>query len=109
MSHVINLLLCQNPFHPPRHHFQPPLSFHIIRKIACFSFVIICRGTIQGILVRDFDYRKQEMMDIVAPWVRSGKIKFEETIMHGFDVLPSALASLFEGKNIGKLIVKAKD
>ncbi|MBX9568261.1 MAG: NADP-dependent oxidoreductase [Candidatus Obscuribacterales bacterium] len=64
------------------------------------------RATIQGILARDYTYRMDEMLAIVSPWVKNKEIVFEETIVEGFDKLPEALNSLFEGKNLGKLLVK---
>ena len=47
------------------------------------------------------------MTRIVAPWVRSGEIVFEETVIDGFEQLPAALNSLFTGEHRGKLLVKA--
>jgi NADPH-dependent curcumin reductase CurA len=64
------------------------------------------RATIQGILARDYNHRMDEMTRIVAPWVRDKEIVFEETIVDGFEKLPEALNSLFEGKNLGKLLVR---
>ena len=64
------------------------------------------RATIQGILARDFAHRMDEMLAIVAPWVKSGEIVFQETYVDGFEQLPEALNSLFEGKNLGKLLVR---
>lgn len=64
------------------------------------------RATIQGVLARDYNHRMDEMLEIVAPWVKNGEMIFEETIVEGFEKLPEALNSLFEGKNLGKLIVK---
>jgi len=64
------------------------------------------RATIQGILARDFAHRMDEMLQTVAPWVKNGEIVYQETYMDGFDVLPNALNSLFEGKNLGKLLVR---
>lgn len=64
------------------------------------------RATIQGILARDFTHRMDEMLSIVSPWVKNKEIVFEETIVEGFEKLPEALNSLFEGKNLGKLLVK---
>jgi NADPH-dependent curcumin reductase CurA len=64
------------------------------------------RATIQGILARDYTQRMDEMTRIVAPWVRDKEIVFEETIVDGFEKLPEALNSLFEGKNVGKLLVR---
>lgn len=46
------------------------------------------------------------MTRIVGPWVRNKEIVFEETIVDGFEQLPDALNSLFEGKNLGKLLVR---
>lgn len=64
------------------------------------------RATVQGILARDYTQRMDEMTRIVAPWVRSNEIVFEETIVDGFEMLPECLNSLFEGKNLGKLLVR---
>jgi hypothetical protein len=64
------------------------------------------RATIQGILARDFINRMDEMVATVAPWVRSGELTFHETYVDGFDELPAALNSLFDGRNLGKLLVR---
>lgn len=58
------------------------------------------------VLARDYTNRVDEMFNIVGPWVRNKEIVFEETIIEGFEKLPDALNSLFEGKNLGKLIVR---
>lgn len=65
------------------------------------------RATIQGMLARDYVHRMDEMVRIVAPWVRAGEIVFEETLIDGFEQLPAALNSLFTGEHRGKLLVKA--
>lgn len=64
------------------------------------------RATIQGILARDFTHRMDEMTAIVGPWVKNREIVFEETIIDGFENLPDALNSLFEGRYRGKVMVK---
>ena len=64
------------------------------------------RATMQGILVRDYNHRMDEMLAIVTPWVTKREIVFAETIIDSFDQLPNALNSLFEGKNLGKLLVR---
>jgi NADPH-dependent curcumin reductase CurA len=64
------------------------------------------RATIQGMLARDYIHRMDEMIRVVAPWVQSGEIIFEETIVDGFEQLPTALNSLFTGEHRGKLLVK---
>lgn len=64
------------------------------------------RATIQGMLARDYVHRMDEMFNIVAPLVKAGKIKFEETVVHGFEQLPATLNSLFTGDHRGKLLVE---
>jgi NADPH-dependent curcumin reductase CurA len=63
------------------------------------------RATIQGILARDYTHRMEEMRVVTGPWVKNGEIVFDETIVEGFENLPGALGSLFEGRNVGKLLV----
>jgi NADPH-dependent curcumin reductase CurA len=64
------------------------------------------RATIQGILARDYTARMGEMLEVVAPWVKRGEIVSPETFVDGFEQLPAALNSLFEGQNLGKLLVR---
>ncbi|WP_066966633.1 NADP-dependent oxidoreductase [Microbulbifer sp. Q7] len=66
------------------------------------------RAQIQGILARDFNHRMDEMLAVVAPWVSKGEIQFRETVVEGFEQLPTALNGLFHGHNTGKMIVKIK-
>ena len=64
------------------------------------------RASITGILARDFSHRMNELHQIVTPWIQDGSLVFQETIVEGFEKLPEALNMLFEGKNVGKLLVK---
>jgi NADPH-dependent curcumin reductase CurA len=64
------------------------------------------RATIQGMLARDYVHRMDEMLSIVGPMLKAGKIIFEESLILGFNQLPTALNSLFTGDHRGKLLVK---
>ncbi len=68
--------------------------------------LIYQRATIQGILARDYTHRMQEMLKPVQHLLKTGKLKYRETIVEGFEQLPNALNQLFTGQNVGKLIVK---
>ncbi|HQX44680.1 MAG TPA: NADP-dependent oxidoreductase [Saprospiraceae bacterium] len=61
----------------------------------------------QGFIVGNFQSEFPEGLQQLATWVKEGKLKFTETIEHGFDKLPQALIGLFKGANIGKMIVEA--
>ena len=60
----------------------------------------------QGFIISNYQSKFGEGSKQLAMWVKEGKIKYKETIVKGFDKLPAALLGLFEGDNIGKMIVE---
>ncbi|SHI40569.1 NADP-dependent oxidoreductase [Aquimarina spongiae] len=69
--------------------------------------ILYKRATIQGVLARDYNDRMDEMLSEMTPWTKNGSLKYQETIIDGFENLPIALNMLFHGKNKGKLMVKS--
>jgi NADPH-dependent curcumin reductase CurA len=65
------------------------------------------RCRMQGILARDYTHRMDELLHRLAPWVADGSLKFEQTIVQGFDKLPQTLGELFDGIHQGKVLVRA--
>jgi NADPH:quinone reductase len=61
----------------------------------------------EGFIVSNFQSDFPEGQKQLAKWLKEGKLKFSETIEHGFEKLPEALLGLFEGENTGKMIVEA--
>ena len=64
------------------------------------------RARIQGFLVMDHFDRYDAFMREVAPWVRSGELRYREDIVDGLDAAPQAFIGMLEGKNFGKLLVR---
>ena len=60
----------------------------------------------QGFINSNYQSQFSEGTKQLAMWVQQGKLKYKETIVKGFDKLPAALLGLFEGDNIGKMIVE---
>jgi len=60
----------------------------------------------QGFIVSDYVARFPEGFKALVNWVVDGQLKYTQTTYHGFDQLPEAFIALFEGKNLGKLIVE---
>ena len=60
----------------------------------------------QGFIISNYQSQFSEGSKQLATWVKEGKLKYKETIVKGFDKLPLALLGLFEGENIGKMIVE---
>jgi len=64
------------------------------------------RLTMKGMIVSDWmDHRKQ-FDDEVGGYFRTGKLKNKETVVEGIEHSIGAFIGLFDGKNIGKMVVK---
>lgn len=61
----------------------------------------------QGFIISNYQDQFPEGIKALAQWIKEGKLKFTETIEHGFENLPKALLGLFKGENTGKMIVEA--
>ena len=60
----------------------------------------------QGFTVRDFVKDFGPAQKQLAEWMKEGKLEYMETIVEGFENIPKSFIELFDGKNIGKMIVK---
>ena len=60
----------------------------------------------QGFIISNYQSQFEEGFSHLSLWLKEGKLKYKETIVKGFDKLPAALLGLFEGDNIGKMIVE---
>lgn len=60
----------------------------------------------QGFLVRDHIKDYESAIGQLAEWLKEGKLKYDETVINGFENTPKAFIQLFEGKNLGKMLVK---
>ena len=63
--------------------------------------------TVQGFIVSRWKSRYPEAIKQMAQWIQEGKIKYDETIIEGFEKMPEAFVGLLTGTNLGKMIVKA--
>jgi len=70
--------------------------------------ILLTRSALmQGFIINNFQKDFPEGIAHLSKWVNEGKLKFKETIVEGFDQLPTAFLGLFKGENQGKMIVKA--
>ena len=79
---------------------REPAQFRYIMQI------IALRLTMKGLLYGDFMPRLGEFYREMGPWVASGKIKAQETVVDGLEEMPSAFLGLFSGANTGKMLVR---
>ena len=67
------------------------------------------RIQMQGFIVLDYLDRAEEAMSDLADWVMAGKIAWREDVQEGFDNIPATLQRLFDGRNVGKQMLKLAD
>ena len=78
----------------------------ISEGVTTLANMIYQRVTMQGFLVYDYEDQREQFLDDMRDWIRSGRMKYEETIYVGIDKAAEALIGLFTGANIGKMLVK---
>lgn len=61
---------------------------------------------IEGFTFSGFAPRHREARQRMARWIDDGRVQYRETIVEGFENVPEAFLGLFEGENIGKMLVK---
>lgn len=71
-----------------------------------FDLILTKRLHVQGFIVLDFLPRFAEGIAQLAQWYGEGRIRHRDTIVEGFEQAPAALNMLFDGRNLGKLIVR---
>ena len=68
--------------------------------------LVIRRCTMQGFILIDFFHRASEAVADLAAWIASDELKHAEDIQEGIENTPRTFLRLFEGKNMGKQLLK---
>lgn len=68
--------------------------------------LIMKRATMHGFLVFDHAARFVAIVDELAGHLAGGRIHADETVVDGLEKAPAALAQLFAGENLGKILVR---
>jgi NADPH-dependent curcumin reductase CurA len=68
--------------------------------------MITKRLTMKGLIVSDWMSRQAEFETQVGGYFKSGRLKNKETVVNGLENAVAAFIGLFEGQNIGKMVVK---
>ena len=64
------------------------------------------RLTMKGFVVSDWLGRRTEFEEEVGAYVKAGKVKNKETVVKGIDQAAAAFIGLFQGENVGKMVVE---
>ena len=73
-----------------------PDMFSVLRK----------RLLLRGFIVWDFTVKQADFLRDVGEWVRTGRLKYREDIVHGLGKAPASFLGVLQGKNFGKMLVK---
>ena len=71
--------------------------------------LIYGRVRMEGFVASDFPHLNQAFLADMTGWLKAGKIKYQETVLDGFERAPEGLIGLFEGRNIGKMLIHIAD
>lgn len=70
------------------------------------SNVLIKQLSITGFLFDDFVPLADQFQREASDWITSGSLQYREHIVSGIENAPEAFLSLFDGRNVGKLLVR---
>ena len=65
--------------------------------------------TMKGFVVSAFTGQQPQFLKDMSGWIKSGKMKYHETIFDGIENAPNAFIGLFSGSNNGKMLVRLAD
>ncbi|MFW9811801.1 MAG: NADP-dependent oxidoreductase [Candidatus Thorarchaeota archaeon] len=71
--------------------------------------VITRRARIEGFIVTDYFNRRKEAVADLQRWLDEGRIKYRVDIVDGLENAATAIGKLFDGTNMGKLMVKVSN
>jgi len=66
----------------------------------------VMRARMEGFIILDYAPRWGEGVAALGKLIAEGKLKTAEDVQHGFENCPATLRRLFEGKNVGKQLLK---
>ncbi|HKI02603.1 MAG TPA: NADP-dependent oxidoreductase [Thermoanaerobaculia bacterium] len=71
-----------------------------------YMMLLVQRARMEGFLVFDYVARFPEAQAEMGRWIAEGKLRHREDVVEGLENAPRALLRLFDGSNMGKLVVR---
>jgi NADPH-dependent curcumin reductase CurA len=71
-----------------------------------FGNLLMRRARVEGFIVLDYAKRFPEAIPELRRWMAEGKLKYRVDVVEGLENAPEAINRLFDGSNIGKLVVR---
>jgi len=80
-----------------------------VRGPSNYLALLVNRARMEGMVVFDYAARYPEAVARLGAWLAEGRLHSHEHVVEGFEGFPQALLMLFEGRNLGKLVLKVAD
>jgi len=71
--------------------------------------LIYGRIRMEGFVASDFPHLNAAFVSDMTGWLKDGRVKFQETVLDGFERAPEGLIGLFSGMNAGKMLIRVAD
>jgi len=68
--------------------------------------MIYRRVRMEGFVATDFAHLGGSFTREMTKWLKDGSIKYQETVLNGFEKAPEGLIGLFKGQNLGKMLIR---
>jgi NADPH-dependent curcumin reductase CurA len=68
--------------------------------------LLVNRARMEGMVVFDYAERYPQAIGQLAGYLKDGRIKSKEDVVHGLETFPESLLKLFNGENFGKLVLQ---
>jgi len=76
------------------------------KGIRPYMQLTVTRSRMEGFIVLDYAPRYPEGVMALSKLIAEGKLKTADDVQNGFENIPATLRRLFEGKNLGKQLLK---
>lgn len=73
------------------------------------ELLIAARARVEGFIVYDYEERAHEARAAIGGWLRSGRLRYRETVHQGIESAPQALIDVLQGRGLGKHVIRLKD
>jgi hypothetical protein len=74
--------------------------------VSNLSNIIYSRVMLRGFVATDFMHLHADFQRDMRGWLKTGQVKYQETVMEGIAAAPAALIGLMAGENSGKMLVR---
>jgi NADPH-dependent curcumin reductase CurA len=71
-----------------------------------YMALLIKRARMEGFVVFDFARRYSEAATEIASWLRAGRLHSRAHVVDGVEAFPASLVMLYNGENMGKLVLR---